>query len=244
MTAPLELSTVAAPPTPRPSVGGPPAAQRDQLIGRAKLLSWLSLGWMTVEGAVAVTAAILARSVALLGFGIDSAIEGLASVFIIWRFTGSRRLSEDAERRAQKLVAVSFFLLAPYIAQDAIRALLTGEHPTTSWVGIGLSVSSILIMPMLGQAKQHIGAQLGSAATAGEGTQNMLCAFLAAGVLAGLLANTLLGMRWLDPAVALGIAALAVREGREAWTGQGCGCATVPAKPDRRRDPGRVHWKA
>ncbi len=187
---------------------------------------------MTVEGTVAVAAAISAGSVALLGFGIDSGIEGLASVIIIWRFTGQRRLSEDAEQRAQKLVAVSFFLLAPYIAQDAIRALIAGEHPSTSWVGVGLSVSSIVIMPLLGRAKQRIGAQLGSGATAGEGTQNMLCAYLAAGVLAGLLANAVFGLWWLDPVVALGISALAVREGREAWHGEGCACAAVPGLED------------
>lgn len=201
--------------------------ERDRLIGRAKALSWLSLGWMTVEGAVAITAALLAGSVALLGFGIDSAIEGLASVIVIWRFTGSRRVSDDAERRAQELVAVSFFLLAPYVAQEAIRALVAGEHPAISWVGVALSTSSVVIMPLLGRAKQRIGTQLGSAATAGEGTQNMLCAYLAAGVLAGLLANALLGLWWLDPVVALGIAALAVREGREAWRGEGC-CVASP----------------
>jgi divalent metal cation (Fe/Co/Zn/Cd) transporter len=183
---------------------------------------------MTVEGAVAITAALLAGSVALLGFGIDSAVEGLASVIVIWRFTGQRRRSDEAEDRAQKLVAISFFLLAPYIAQDAIRALIAGERSSSSALGIGLSISSIVIMPLLGRAKQHIGRRLGSVATAGEGTQNMLCAYLAAGVLVSLLANTLLGLWWLDPAVALGIAALAIKEGRAAWHGEGCACATIP----------------
>jgi divalent metal cation (Fe/Co/Zn/Cd) transporter len=183
---------------------------------------------MAVEGAVAIIAALAAGSVALLGFGIDSTIEGLASVIVIWRFTGSRRVSEQAEEWAQKLVAVSFFLLAPYIAQDAIRTLLSGERPSSSWVGIGLSISSIVIMPLLGRAKQRIGQRLGSAATAGEGAQNMLCAYMAAGVLAGLLTNALFGWWWLDPAIALGIAGLAVREGREAWEGEGCACAAIP----------------
>lgn len=180
---------------------------------------------MTIEGVVAVSAAILAGSVALLGFGIDSAIEGLASVIVIWRFTGQRRLSERTEQRAQKLVAISFFALAPYVTQAAIRTLSTGEHPSTSWVGIGLSVSSIVIMPLLGRAKQRIGVRLGSAATVGEGTQNLLCAYLAGGVLVGLLANTAFGLWWLDPIVALAIVALAIREGREAWDGSGCACA-------------------
>ena len=226
MSAPLELSPVA--PAPRP----PAVPERDRLIRRARALSWLSLGWMAIEGAVAIGAAIVAGSVALLGFGIDSAIEGLASVIIIWRFTGHRRLSEQAEQRAQKLVAAQFFLLAPYVAQEAIRTLLAGERPSTSWLGIGLAVSSIAVMPLLGRAKQRIGARLGSAATAGEGTQNLLCAYLAAGVLTGLLANTLFGLWWLDPVIALGIAALAVHEGREAWDGDGCACAAVPGLED------------
>jgi divalent metal cation (Fe/Co/Zn/Cd) transporter len=201
-----------------------PVADRHRLARRARALSWLSLGWMTVEGAVAVTAGLLAGSVALVGFGIDSAIEGLASVIVIWRFTGSRTFSEAAELRAQKLVAISFFLLAPYIAQDALRTLIAGDHPETSWVGIGLSIGSLVLMPLLGRAKQRVGRQLGSSATAGEGTQNLLCAYMAAGVLAGLLANTLIGWWWLDPVIGLGIAALAVKEGREAWRGDSCEC--------------------
>src|SRR5450755_466999 len=207
MSTLIELPTL-----PVPAPDGLDSGERDRLIGRAKALSWLSLAWMTVEGAVAISAALVAGSVALLGFGIDSAIEGLASVIVIWRFTGSRRISEGAEQRAQKLVAISFFLLAPYIAQDAVRTLINGDHPSTSWVGIGLSISSILIMPLLGRAKQRIGAQLGSGATAGEGAQNMLCAYMAAGVLLGLAVNALWGWWWLDPSIALGIAALAVRE--------------------------------
>jgi divalent metal cation (Fe/Co/Zn/Cd) transporter len=209
------------------SVGQPELAERDRLIRRVKALSWLSLAYMTAEGAIAVTAAILASSVALLGFGLDSAIEALASVIVIWRFTGSRRLSPDAERRAQRLVAISFFLLAPYIAQDAIRTLIAGVHPHTSWLGIGLSISSIIVMPLLGNAKHRLGDRLDSGATTGEGTQNLLCAYLAAGVLASLALNATLGLWWADPAVALGIAALAVREGRETWRGGGC-CAPPP----------------
>ena len=211
--------------------------ERDRLIRRAKALSWLSLAWMTVEGVVAITAALIAGSVALLGFGIDSAIEGLASVIVIWRFTGARRLSDHAEERAQKAVAVSFFLLAPYIAQDAIRALVAGDHPTTSWVGIGLSVSSIVVMPTLGRAKQGVGARLGSGATAGEGAQNLLCAYMAAGVVVGLGANAAFAWWWLDPVIALVIAAVAVREGREAWSGEGCACVGAPGlEPDSCQD--------
>jgi divalent metal cation (Fe/Co/Zn/Cd) transporter len=210
-----------------PGPGGDPG-ERDRLIGRAKALAWLSLAWMTVEGTVAIAAALIAGSVALLGFGIDSAIEGLASVIVIWRFTGARRLSEHSEQQAQKAVATSFFLLAPYIAQDAIRTLIAGDHPATSWAGIGLSVSSIVVMPLLGRAKQSVGERLGSGATAGEGAQNLLCAYMAAGVVVGLAANAAFGWWWIDPVIALVIAAVAVREGREAWAGEGCACVAVP----------------
>jgi divalent metal cation (Fe/Co/Zn/Cd) transporter len=189
---------------------------------RALQLSWFSLGYMAAEGAVAVLAALLAHSVALLGLGLDSAIEGLASIIIVWRFTGDRAMSEAAELRAQRAVAITFFLLAPYIGVEATRALATREHPDTSWLGIGLSLSSIAVMPLLGLAKKRIGQRLGSGATSGEGTQNLLCAYLAAAVLAGLLANTAFGLWWLDPAVALLIAALAIHEGREAWQGEDC----------------------
>jgi divalent metal cation (Fe/Co/Zn/Cd) transporter len=112
------------------------------LARRARMLSWLSLGWMTIEGAVAVIAGVAAGSVAQIGFGVDSAIEGLASVIVIWRFTGARTLSAQAERGAQQLVAVSFFALAPYIAVEALRALIGGHAPDPSWVGIGLRLEA------------------------------------------------------------------------------------------------------
>jgi divalent metal cation (Fe/Co/Zn/Cd) transporter len=175
---------------------------------------------MTAEGVVAVTAGILANSIALIGFGIDSAIEGIASVIIIWRFWGSRALSEEAERRAQKLVAASFFLLAPYVAIEAIRALITTSEPETSWLGIGLTIGSVIFMPFFGIAKKRVGAKLGSAATAGEGKQNLLCAYLAIAVLGGLVGNTAFGWWWLDPMAALFIAYVAVREGLESWRGE------------------------
>jgi divalent metal cation (Fe/Co/Zn/Cd) transporter len=228
----LELTTVAGPARTSLHQSGLELAERARLIRRAKALSWLSLAYMSVEGAIAITAAILASSVALLGFGLDSVIEGLASIIVIWRFTGTRRLSEHAEQRAQRLVAITFFLLAPYITQDAIRTLINGEHPGSSWLGIGLSISSIIAMPLLGTTKQGIGQRLGSGATAGEGTQNMLCAYLAAGVLIGLALNAALGLWWADPAVALGIGALTLNEGRETWRGEGCCAASpVPSKP-------------
>lgn len=226
MTPPVELPTYALVRAERPARQEPVLSvrERDRLIGRAKALAWLSLVWMTVEGAVGISAAVAAGSVALLGFGLDSVIEALASVIVIWRFTGRRRISDDAEERAQRLVAVSFCLLAPYVAQDAIRTLIAGDHPSVSPVGIGLSISSLALMPLLGRAKQHVGSRLGSAATAGDGAQNMLCAYLAAGVLTGLALNAAFGVWWADPVVAIAIAALAVKQGRETWYGEGC-CA-------------------
>lgn len=205
----------------------------------ARLLSWISLLWMSAEGAIAIIAGLAAGSVALIGFGLDSGVEGLASGIIIWRFTGHRMLSEHAERRAQKLVAVQFFLLAPYVAVEAIRTLAEGEHAGTSWLGIGLAITSLVGMPVLGVAKRRIGARLGSVATKGEGAQNLLCAYLAGALLVGLLGNTLFGAWWLDPAVAFIIAAVAVREGVLAWRGEGCGCCE-PAVPVVASPPGRA----
>jgi divalent metal cation (Fe/Co/Zn/Cd) transporter len=187
-----------------------------------RLLSWLSLAWMSVEGVVAIVAGVLAGSIALIGFGLDSAIEGFASVIIIWRFTGHRTFSQQAEERAQKLVAVQFFLLAPYVAYESSKTLIGAEHPEVSWLGIGVATGSVILMPLLGIAKQRLAHQLGSAATKGEGRQNMLCAYLAGALLIGLLGNALAGAWWLDPVVGLLIAGIAVKEGLEAWRGDGC----------------------
>ena len=203
---------------------GPPADWL-RLARLARLLSWLTLAWMGIEGGVAIGAAVVAGSVALLGFGLDSGIEAMASVIVIWRFTGTRLASATSERRAQQLVAVSFFLLAPYIAVEATRSLATGERAETSVIGLVLTAGTAIFEPALGVAKRRIGARLGSPATAGEGTQNLLCAYLATAVFAGLAANTLLGAWWLDGVVALGIAGWAVIEGRRAWAGKSCGCA-------------------
>lgn len=210
-----------------------PAGRREtveRLARRARILSWLSLAWMTVEGAVAISSGIVAGSIALIGFGLDSVIEGVASVIIIWRFTGHRIHSAAAEERAQKLVAAQFFLLAPYVAFESARALISGERPAESLVGILLAAGSVVIMPALGIAKQRLADGLGSPATRGEGRQNMLCAYLAGALLVGLLGNALVGAWWLDPIVGLLIAAVAVREGVDAWRGEGC-CVAGPQPP-------------
>lgn len=226
-TQPLELPTTTVveqtPPVPAP--------ERAALVRRAKLLARLGLAWHGVEAAVAIVAGIVAGSVALVGFGADSLIEAVAGVVVLWRFAASRASSEAAERRAQRLIGASFYLLALYIGVEAVRSLVGGHHPDTSWVGIGLAAVTLVTMPPLAIAKGRVGAALGSAATSSEGRQNMLCAYLSAGLLVGLGANALFGAWWADPVVALGIAAVAVREGREAWAGEDSCCA-MPAGLD------------
>jgi divalent metal cation (Fe/Co/Zn/Cd) transporter len=189
------------------------------------MLSWLSLAWMGTEGLVGIATGVVAGSIALTGFGINSFVEGFASVVIVWRFTGSRMHSQQAEARAHRIVAIQFFILAPYVAYEAIDKLVHTDHPKTSWVGIALVTTSAIGMPLLGRAKQRLAHTLGSGATHGEGTQNVLCGYLSLAVLAGLLGNTLLGWWWLDPIAALAIAALAIREGRLSWRGESC-CAS------------------
>jgi len=154
-------------------------------------------------------------------------VEGFASVIIIWRFTGSRVLSEAAEQRAQRLVAAQFFILAPYVAFESVRALIGAGHPDVSVLGMVVAAWSLVTMPLLGIAKQRIADEIGSAATKGEGRQNMLCAYLAGALLIGLAGNAIAGAWWLDPLVGLLIAGVAVREGVEAWRGEGC-CVASP----------------
>jgi len=189
----------------------------------ARRLSWVSLAWMCTEGAVGLWQGLAAGSVALTGWALGSLVEGLASVIVIWRFTGSRTLSQTAEHRAQRGVAVSFWLLAPYIAAESVRDLASGHHAEATVIGMVLTAVALVAMPVLGRAKRKLAARLGSAATAGEGSQNYLCAAQSAAVLAGLaLTAAWPGGWWLDPAIGLGIAAVAVREGTESWHGDGC----------------------
>lgn len=225
------MSEVALP-TLAPPSGAAAAPARDELwlraARRARILSWISLVWMGAEGLIAITAGIIAGSIALIGFGIDSAIEGFASVVIVWRFTGARMHSDAAEDRAQKLVAIQFFLLAPFVGVEAVRALIGGEQAEISVVGMVLTGTSVVGMPLLGIAKQRVARTLGSVATHGEGSQNLLCACLAAAVFLGLAGNALFGWWWLDPLAALFITGVALREGFETWRGEGCCASPLP----------------
>jgi divalent metal cation (Fe/Co/Zn/Cd) transporter len=137
-----------------------------------------------------------------------------------------RSASRSAERRAQQLIAGSFVVLAGYVGVEAVRDLAGGHHPQASWVGVALSVVTLATMPPLAAAKRRVGERLGSPATTSESRQTMLCAYLSAGLLAGLLANALAGWWWADPIVALGIGAVALREARDAWRGDACGCCS------------------
>lgn len=188
------------------------------------MLAWIGIAWHVVEFGIAVAAGIAASSIALIGFGIDSLIESLAGFVVLWLFTGSRIGSPRAERRAQQLVAISFYVLAAYVAVEAARSVIGGHEPDPSWVGIGLAAFTAPTMPLLALAKRRLGHKLGSPATVQEASQTQLCAYLSIALLVGLGANALLGWWWADPLTAFVIAAVAVREGRESWRGESCDC--------------------
>jgi divalent metal cation (Fe/Co/Zn/Cd) transporter len=196
--------------------------ERKRWVSYARLLAWLGVGWHGVEAAIAVLAGLAAGSIALVGFGADSVIEALAGFIVIWRFTGVRALSEEAERGAQKLIALSFFLLAAYVGVESVWSLVGREEPATSWVGLGLALVTTITMPLLAWAKAQVGERLGSTATKSEGRQNMLCAYLSVALLVGLGANAFLGWWWADPMTAILIAGVAVKEGWETWQGDPC----------------------
>lgn len=205
---------------------GPSPQERSRLERHARLLAWGGIAWHVVEFAIAVIAGIAAGSIALIGFGADSLIEAGAGVVVLWLFTGSRRGSRVAERRAQQLVAVSFFVLAAYVGAEAVRSLLAGDHPQVSWVGIGLAAFTAPTMPLLARAKRRVATKLNSSAAVKEASQTQLCAYLSIALLIGLGANALLDWWWADPLTALAIAGVALKEGRESWRGEGCadGC--------------------
>jgi divalent metal cation (Fe/Co/Zn/Cd) transporter len=212
----VQIGRVAVPPV------LPASADRTRLARRARLLAWSGIAWHVVEFGIALVAGIVAGSIALIGFGADSLVEALAGFVVVWLFTGRRLGSHEAERRAQQLIGMSFFVLAAYVGAESIRTLVAGEHPGTSWVGVGLAAFTAPTMPLLAIVKRRVGQELHSAATVKEASQTQLCAYLSVALLLGLLANALLGWWWADPSAALVIAALATREGRQSWRGEGC----------------------
>ena len=194
---------------------------------RARWLSYFSLGWMIAEGVVGLVAGTETQSVGVIAWAIGSAVEGCAAAIVIVRLTGRNRFSETAERRAQKWVAASFVVLIPYILYQSLSKLLDGGQPHSNWLAVGLLASSIVLMPLLGWAKLRLGSRLGSAATAGEGIQNLLCALQGAVGLVGLLLGSA-GAGFLDRVAALVIAGIAAKEGAELWRGADCGCQATP----------------
>jgi len=204
----------------QPRLGRSP--ERERLERRARMLAWGGIAYHFVEFAIAIGAGIAASSIALIGFGADSLIEALAGFVVLWLFTGTRVGSEHAERRAQQLIAASFFVLAAYVTVESIRTLAGGQHPEASLIGIGLAAFTTVTMPLLARVKRRVGHQLGSAATVKEASQTQLCAYLSVALLVGLVLNAAGGLWWADPLAALFIAAVAVKEGRESWRGEGC----------------------
>lgn len=192
---------------------------------RARRLEYLTIAWMAIEASVAVAAGIAAASVALVGFGLDSLIEIFAAGVVLWEMHG---LAQTRERTALRLIAASFFLLAVYVGVTSTRDLIVGARPGHSLPGMVVTVAALIVMPALGWAKRRTALGLGNDALAAESSQSYLCAALSATTLIGLVANATLGWWWADPAAALVVTVLLLREGREAWKGNTCcrGCAS------------------
>lgn len=195
------------------------ALVHDQAVRRARLLNRLTVGWNVVEAVVAIVAGVAAASVGLLAFGLDSVVEVSAALVMTWRLAqaGTGRSTRDADRRALRGLALAFFALAAYVTIDAGSSLLLGAEPRVSPVGIVLTSVSAVVMPLLARAKHQVAPALGSRAQASEARQTDLCAWLSWFVLIGLVLNAALGWWWADPVAALAVAAVAVREGAEAW---------------------------
>jgi divalent metal cation (Fe/Co/Zn/Cd) transporter len=207
---------------------GPSPARRDALARRIRLLVTATIAYNVVEAIVAITAGTLASSSALIGFGLDSVVEVSSAAAVAWQFSArDHAVREVREKATLRIIAVSFFVLAAYVAVDAVRALAGTGEADRSIPGIVLAALSLAVMPFLSAAQRRAGRELGSASAVADSKQTLLCTYLSAVLLAGLVANAALGWSWADPIAALVIAGVAVREGRDAWRGDGC-CA-VPA---------------
>ncbi|WP_179646770.1 cation transporter [Spinactinospora alkalitolerans] len=206
--------------TSRPSEG-----RRAVLTRRVRLFVAATITYNIIEAVVAITAGTIASSAALIGFGLDSVIEVSSAAAVAWQFSAREAAARRArERRALRVIAVSFFVLAAYVAFEAVRSLIGAGEAETSVPGIVLAAVSVVVMPFLSLAQRRAGRELGSSSAVADSKQTLLCSYLSAALLVGLLANALLGWAWADPIVALLIAAMAVKEGREAWRGDAC-CA-------------------
>ena len=194
--------------------------EREGLVRRGRMLAWFTIVWNAIEGVAGIAAGIAAGSIALIGFGVDSYVEVFAGSVIIWRLSKERHgeaVSEAAEQRAVRLIALTFLFLAVGVGVESIRRLASGERPDESWFGIGLAVVSLMVMPLLARAKRRVGERLGSRAVTADATETMLCVWLSAILLVGLGANAVFGWWWADPLAALGVVYVAAREGIEHW---------------------------
>jgi divalent metal cation (Fe/Co/Zn/Cd) transporter len=196
------------------------AVLRRRLGRRAQLLAAASVAYNVVEAVLAVGAGVVTGSVALVGFGLDSVVEVASGLIILWQFR--HRVPEARERVALRMLAVSFFVLAVYVGVESARALLGRVDPDASPLGIALAVASLVVMPAISWAQRRTGRRLGSPTVVADGTQTLLCTYLSGVLLFGLVANAALGWWWADPVAGLVIAVVAVREGLEAWKGEGC----------------------
>ncbi|MEU0984446.1 cation transporter [Streptomyces griseus] len=218
---------------------GPSPARREALTRRIRLLVAVTIAYNVVEAMVALTAGTIASSSALIGFGLDSVIEVSSAAAVAWQFSAREHTVREArEKAALRIISVSFFALAAYVAVDAVRALTGTGEADPSPVGIVIAALSLAVMPFLSAAQRRAGREIGSASAVADSKQTLLCTYLSAVLLAGLLLNATLGWTWADPVAALVIAGLAVKEGREAWRGRGCcaptahgqGCANSPVQ--------------
>lgn len=216
---------------------GPSAARREVLSRRIRLLVAATITYNVVEAIVAVTAGTLASSTALIGFGLDSVIEVSSAAAVAWQFSArDHAVREAREQRALRIVAVSFFALAAYVAFDSVRALTGTDEVEPSLAGIVIAALSLAVMPFLSAAQRRAGRALGSASAVADSRQTLLCTYLSAVLLAGLAVNAALGWSWADPVAALVIAAVAVKEGRDAWQGKSC-CASPASTPSSASTP-------
>ncbi|MFJ6211748.1 cation transporter [Streptomyces sp. NPDC092296] len=211
---------------------GPGPARRDALTRRIRLLVAVTIAYNVIEAIVAVTAGTTASSTALIGFGLDSAIEVSSAAAVAWQFSAREHTVREArEKTTLRIIAVSFLALAAYVAVDAARALAGTGEAERSIPGIVIAALSLAAMPFLSAAQRKAGRELGSASAVADSKQTLLCTYLSAVLLIGLVLNATLGWSWADPVAALVIAAVAVKEGRDAWQGKGCCAPTAAAVP-------------
>jgi len=216
---------------------GPTPARRLVLRRRIRLLVAATISYNLVEAVVAITAGSIASSTALVAFGLDSVVEVASAAAVAWQFAAADPARR--EKTALRIVATSFFLLAAYVATESARALAGAAAADPSPVGIGLAALSLVVMPVLSLAQRRAGREFGSAAAVADSKQTLLCTYLSAVLLLGLLANAALGWWWADPAAALVIAAVAVKEGRDAWRGDAC-CSPSACGQSGGRPAGRA----